>query len=125
MHISLFQSAPHHRQFHAIVNRTGLQTVGDGLLVKTVYLRRNQGHIGLDSRLLLIPIDKAVPYRCQFILLNHSAVCFNPRANVKGGFHPSSFLIFEESTAREPVSLLISCDFPVMKPARLSINIGR
>ena len=54
-HIVLFQFAPHPGQSQAIVNRTGLQAVGDGLLVKSVYRRRCKGHIGLDSRLLLIP----------------------------------------------------------------------
>ena len=33
-----------------------------------------------------------------FALKYHSAVCFNPCANVKGGFQFSSFLIFDESS---------------------------
>ncbi len=39
-HIVLFQFAPHPRQSQAIVNRSGLQRVGDGLLVKPIYCRR-------------------------------------------------------------------------------------
>ncbi len=80
---------------------------------------------GLKLGLKIRPNYKAMLYRCQFILLNHSAVCFNPCANVKGGFQFSSSLILDESTAREPVSLSISCDFPVMTPVRRSIKSGR